>query len=262
MGINKKGNRIGEEKLNNQGSLMRIIEYNNFADIVVEFQDEYKSKAHTTYTNYLNGEVKNLYYPYVFGIGMIGSKYSSRINGIKLKEYKTWMTMLYRCTNIELKEKEPTYQDVACCNEWLCYENFYEWLHSQENFNKWLNSDKWHLDKDILLKGNKIYSPETCCLVPQNVNKLFLKRDATRGDLPIGVYKTKDSNKYYAYCQNPFTKRKEYLGSYYTSSEAFLVYKNRKEILIKQVAQEEYGNGNITKQCYDAMMNYEVEITD
>lgn len=259
---NNKTNRIGEERLNNQGCLMKIVEDNGYADIVVEFQDEYRYRTHAIYGNYLKGEVKNLYHPYVFGIGMIGSKYPSRINSIKTREYKAWVAMLNRCTDEKLKEEEPTYQDVTCCKEWLLYENFYEWLYSQDNFDKWINGDRWALDKDILVKGNKIYSPETCCLVPKNVNNLFLKRESKRGNMPIGVHKNKKWNGYHASCRNPFTNRTEYLGSYSTPERAFQIYKDYKEKLIKQVAQVEFDKGNITKECYDAMMNYKVEITD
>jgi hypothetical protein len=51
--------RIGEEAYNNDGCLMKIVEYNNTNDIIVEFQDEYKLRVHTGYNNFLKGKVKN-----------------------------------------------------------------------------------------------------------------------------------------------------------------------------------------------------------
>ena len=133
-------------------------------------------------------------------------------------------------------------------------------MHSQENFDKWFNGKRWAIDKDILVKRNKVYSPETCCLIPQNVNCLFLKREAERGIYPIGVsYKNEG---FLASCHNPFTNKREELGCYHTPEKAFEVYKAYKEDLIKQVAQIEYNNDNITEQCYQAMMKYEVEIDD
>lgn len=141
------------------------------------------------------------------------------------------------------------------------YESFCDWLHSQSNFDKWKNGSRWALDKDILNKGNKIYSPENCCLIPQNVNCLFLKREAERGKYPIGVRYT--NNGFIAVCRNPFLDKSEELGSYYTPENAFYFgYKPYKEKIIKQVAQVEYDKGNITEKCYEAMMKYEVEITD
>ena len=172
----KKDERIGEERLNNQGCLMRIVEYNNASDIIVEFQDEYKTRIHTRYSEFASGSIKNPYYKSVYGVGMVGEKYPIWIDNAKVcKEYNTWKNMLHRCFDSREKKKRPTYQDATCCKEWLLYENFYEWLHSQDNFDKWLIGNKWCLDKDILVKGNKTYSPETCCLVPNRINVLFTK---------------------------------------------------------------------------------------
>lgn len=260
MGVFKTENRLGEENVNHQGCLMKIIKYNRVDDILVEFQDEYKGVVHTQYQSFIRGNVKNPYYPMVLDIGMLGNKYPAKVNNEETEEYQSWKGMIYRCFDKKTKERQPTYESVTCCREWLLFENFYEWLHSQENFSNLYNKSKWNVDKDILIKGNKIYSPETCCLVPMNVNSLFIKKDNYRGDLPIGVKRSHKS--FVSRCSNPITGQREYLGSYSTPYYAFLAYKKYKEDLIKQVAEIEHGKGNITKRCYDAMMNYEVEITD
>ena len=257
---NQKQQRLGEEKLNKQGCLMKIIEYNNAIDITVEFQDEYKIQVHTTYYNFKKGGVKNPFSPSVCGVGILGNRYPATINNKKTKEYNSWQNMLTRCFDEKEKQKYPTYKNATCYEKWLLFDNFYEWLHSQPNFDKWLNEDGWALDKDILIKGNKMYSPETCCLVPHNVNVLFTKHDAARGNLPIGVIKHKE--KFEAQCMNPIKDKHGYIGVYNTPEEAFQAYKMAKENVIKQVAQDEYDKGNITRPCYEAMMNYEVEITD
>ena len=241
---------------------MRIIVYNNANDIVVEFQDCHMATVHTLYKNFKIGNVKNPYYASIYGVGMIGIKYPVKINGKHTKEYKAWQSMMSRCFDKKYKIKEPSYENVTCCDKWMYYENFYEWLHSQENFKKWLNNNEWAIDKDILIKGNKIYSPETCCLVPINVNSLFTNRVNHRGGLPIGVSINKNTGKYIAECSNQFINKKIYLGSYLSPEKAFQVYKQYKEKIIKQVAEEEYNKNNIIKQCYNAMMRYEVEITD
>lgn len=252
--------RLGEERYNNEGCLMRIVEYNSSKNIVVEFQDEYKARLNTQYSHFLSGNIKNPYFSSVYGVGIVGIKYSATLNGENTKEYDTWRSMLMRCFDKKFKEKYPTYRDVICCDEWLLYENFYEWLHSQENFDKWFNEKMWAIDKDILVKGNRIYSPETCCLVPQYINGLFIKCNKSRGALPIGVIKK--YNKFQSRCMNPLTNKMESCGCYFTFEEAFCAYKNRKEEIIKQVAKIEYDRGNITKECYEAMMSYEVEIDD
>lgn len=258
MGIGLQ--RVGETNINNQNCLMKIVEYNGRRDVIVEFQDEFKGKVHTCYNHFVSGDVKNPYYPNVYGVGIVGNKYSSRENHKIVKEYSIWYSMLQRCFDKDYMKKFPTYDNVTCCEEWLLYENFYEWLHIQENFDKWLNGEKWALDKDILVKGNKVYSPETCCLVPHYINSLFLKNDTSRGGLPIGV--SKNGGKFMAYCNNPFAQKREYLGTRETEQQAFTIYKQYKESLIKQIAQIEYNKGNITKKCYEAMIDYKVEITD
>lgn len=260
MKSNKKSNRIGEERVNNQGCLMKIVEYNNTENIVVEFQDDHKMRVETQYCNFKLGNVRNPYYPSVYGVGITGKKYPININCKPTREYSIWHSMLCRCFDERFKISQPAYKNTTCCNEWLNFEIFYEWLHSQENFDKWYNGKWWALDKDILVDGNKIYSPETCCLVPQNVNCLLLKRKASRGDLPIGVGKT--GNKFQAVCSNPFTGKIDKLGKYETPEEAFYAYKYQRENYIKQVAEIEYKAGNITRSCYEALMNYSIKIDD
>lgn len=240
--------------------MMRIIEYTDFNNITVQFQDDYKLIVHTRYDNFLQGCVKNNFYPSVYGVGIVGNKYPISKNKKATKEYKIWNHMLERCFSQKTKERRPTYKDVTCCKEWLYYPNFYEWLHGQENFEKWYNGSRWALDKDIIKKNNKVYSPSTCCVIPTNINTLFVKNNAVRGLLSIGVHK--EGDKYSSQCFNPFTHKIEHLGNYQTEEEAFTAYKVCKEAFIKQVAQKEYDKGNITKQCYEAMMNYNVEITD
>ena len=250
-----------EERYNNHGNLMRIVEYNKTDSIIVEFQDEYNAKVHTQYSNFLKGLVKNPYYPMVYKVGIVGEKYKTvDENSKSTREYMTWYHIIQRCFSTKLKEKQPTYKEITCCKEWLLYENFYEWLHSQENFDKWYSGKRWAVDKDILIKGSKIYSPETCCLIPQNINCLFLKREAERGKYPIGVHYSEDG--FIARCRNPFTDKNEELGIYSTPEKAFNAYKNYKEDIIKKVAKIEYEDGNITKECYRAMINYNVEIDD
>lgn len=261
----QKIDRTGEEKYNNQGCLMKIVKYNSWRNIIVEFQDEYHYITNARYDHFKNGSIKNLYYPDIFNIGIIGEKYPTRtINGKHTKEYQTWHGVLERSYSIEFKQNNPAYINVTCCKEWLLYENFYEWLHSQENFNKWMLSEKSGIDKDILIKNNKVYSPETCCLVPIRINSLFVKSDYKRGACLIGVTYHPKLNKYEAQCNVTLNgKRKNvYLGIYNQEIDAFYAYKYFKEKLIKNIATEEYILGNITKQCYEAMLSYEVLITD
>lgn len=259
MNKNKKDERINQTKLNNQGSLMKIIEYKNKRNIVVQFQDEHRYTISTNYSNFKNGALKNPYFPCIYGVGYSGTKYPISINKKASKEYLTWRRMIERCYSENYKDL--CYEDAYVCEEWHNYENFYEWIHGQENFEKWINIPLSALDKDILFKNNKIYSPLTCTLVTHDVNTLFCKRDRDRGDCCVGVFYSKRDNKYAAQV-NDLNHKRKHLGYYNSEKEAFEAYKKEKEKIIKTVAYNEYLSGNITEKCYQAMIRYEVEITD
>ena len=119
------------------------------------------------------------------------------------------------------------------------------------------------LDKDILKKGNKVYSPETCIFVPRRINSLFIKSDKARGRYPIGVTLRKDNGKYRSQCDVQYEEepRKQIqLGQFDTPEEAFYAYKQFKENYIKEVA--DIYKPYIPEKLYEAMYRYEVEIDD
>ena len=264
MGISReeierqKRERLGEERYNYYGTLMRIVEYNNSSDITVEFQDEYKVKIkNREYKEFLKGGIKNPYDKEVCNVGYIGvGKYKSRINGKKTDTYNTWKDMLERCYDPYGLNKRPTYIDVYVCKEWHNFQNFAKWY--EENYYE-IKEERMCLDKDILFKGNKIYSPETCLIVPERINTLFNRQRNHRGSYPIGVYFHK--NRLYVQC-SIYRKGQKYLGDFPLNRpfQAFTVYKNFKENYIKQVA-DEYKN-LIPKELYEALYKYEVEIND
>lgn len=223
----QKKERLGMEKLNKQGCLMKIVEYNKSSDIVVEFQDKRKLKVKTTYNEFVKGSIKNPYYPTIYGVGCIGTKYHARTSNKIFKEYATWKNMLYRCYCKAYGERYKTHNEATVCKEWLCYENFYEWVHEQSNVENFLKGNNWILNRKIIDKNNEIYSPDTCCLVPQNVDRLFIKPD---------------------------------LNMEYATESMLRMYKEVMENKIKKVAKEEFANVNISEQCYKAMMDYKVEI--
>lgn len=114
----------------------------------------------------------------------------------------------------------------------------------------------WELDKDILIKGNKIYSAQNCELVPKKINLLFVKSNSSRGILPIGVKKS--GKKFRAKVMKNSVE--EDLGTFDTPEEAFEAYKIAKQVHIKDMANK--YKKEITNRCYQALINYKVEITD
>ena len=166
--------------------------------------------------------------------------------------YSHWRNMLVRCFDKEYMVCRPTYSDCTVCQEWLLFSNFKKWYDQ-------FNYENYHLDKDILVKGNKHYSPDTCCLVPQEINTLLTKRQGCRGRQPIGVCYIKRSGKYSATIHK---MRNVHLGFFDTPEEAFQAYKSAKEQYVKERATKYFQEGKITHRVYQALMEYQVEITD
>lgn len=256
-----KRKRLGEIRRNKEtlGNYeMKIVEYNNANDIWIEFQDEYKARVHTAYNNFKNGSVKNPYNREIYNIGYIGiGKYKTGNKDEKIsKMYNTWRHMIQRCYDPYELNKHPTYIDVFVCDEWHNFQNFARWY--EENYYK-CNSEEMHLDKDILIKGNKVYSSETCVFVSKRINALFTKRQNGRGKCPIGVLWHKRDKIFEVWCQDANCKQ-QYLGRFDNEKDAFHCYKQFKEKVIKQVA-DEYKD-LIPQKLYNALYRYEVEIND
>lgn len=185
----------------------------------------------------------------VYGVGI------KDVTCSNTKYYTLWKTVLRRCYWEESFKKSPSYRGCSVCDEWLTLSNFKAWFENPKNGYR----EGYHLDKDVLVKGNRVYSPETCCFLPIELNSLFTSRKYERGEYPIGV--TKKNNKFQVRLSthtNPYG----YLGVYDTPEEAFAVYKSAKEQYIKELAKKYFREGKITERVYDALMKYEVEITD
>lgn len=188
----------------------------------------------------------------VYGKGLNDSSEFVNNDRIIKQSYGTWHHMLRRCYNPD--EKMVSYEGCSVCEEWLLFSNFEKWF--DENY-----VEGYQLDKDIVGgKGNKIYSPRTCCFVPQEINLLLVNRKNHRGEFPVGVCRQSRSDNFMV---RLFENGKgKYVGTYNSKEDAFAAYKQAKESHIKEVAQKYYNDGKITKRVYDALVKYEVEITD
>ena len=153
----------------------------------------------------------------VYGVGVNDLGYRTQVyedlpkNGgrrvretvFKCKYYTVWTNMLKRCYSNKYLESNPTYIGTSVCSEWL----------SATAFKKWMEQQDWRdkcLDKDIIVPGNKLYSPDTCAFVLEATNTFVTASDASRGEHPIGVHLLKRTGKYQAYCKNPFSGKREY----------------------------------------------------
>lgn len=249
-----KINRVGEKYTMNKGWTVVIVEYINWDNITVKFEEDGYISNNITFNNIKAGMIKNPYQPIIYGVGYIGEgDYPTSIFRKNKKEYLVWNGVLKRCYDERKRLNYPTYKDVTVCDEWHNFQNFAKWF--EQNYNP-ETMQGWDLDKDILIKGNKSYSPETCCFVPKEINKLFTNRRNKRGEFPIGVQPSGVR----------FTSSISingiviHIGTFDTPEEAFQAYKIAKEDYIKEVA--DIWKPLIKPNVYQAMYNYKVEITD
>lgn len=167
--------------------------------------------------------------------------------------YKAWVSITLRSTNQKFKDAHPAYSDCTICDEWRTLSNFKRWFEDPRNGYQ----DGYQIDKDILVKGNKEYGPNTCCFVPRLINSAIVIHPT--GKCPVVGVKP-NANKFEV-CLSRYGKR-VYIGLFDTKEEAFYAYKNAKEKYIKELAEKYFQEGKITKRVYDALIKYEVKITD
>lgn len=146
---------------NNSGRCT-VIDYHSRDKIIVRFTDGTEVK--TTVSQICRKSIKNPNHPFVKGVGYVGvGEYSNKTHPLA---HKKWVGLLERCYCAVYQSKKPTYIGCTVVDEWLCFQNFAKWFESQR-------CDKgWHLDKDLLVSGNKVYGPDFCRIVPRDVNML------------------------------------------------------------------------------------------
>ena len=249
----KKIDRIGEERINNFGSKMIIRGYRNNRDIDVYFPEYNWTFKHAEYKTFKDGNIKCPYEPRLYGKGYLGEgKYKAKENGKLTDEYNIYHDMLKRCYYPKYQERYPTYKGCKVEDYLLNFQHMGEWI--DDNYYE-IPGEKMCLDKDILCKGNIMCSRDTCIFVPQKINLLFTKRGNN--------IRLRKSGNYQVNCNNIYGKT-ICLGTYSSKEEAFQVYKQYKEKLIKDVIDS--YKGKIPEPHYsklrDAMYNYKVEIDD
>ena len=232
----------------------KILKYNDSANVEIQFINTGYCKV-AEMKEVRNGLIKDPYSPSVCGVGILGTKYLSTINGVRTKEYGLWKSMLERCYSDYSKKQRPTYEDCEVSDNFKSYEYFYEWCHKQIGF----SVEGFELDKDLLIKGNKVYNEDSCVFLPAEINTVLVKNTASRGEHLIGVCWSKTANAFKAMVRINKGKQ-EFLGYFKTEIEAFNAYKQAKESFIKEQAND--WKSQIDDRAYNALMNYTVDITD
>lgn len=164
------------------------------------------------------------------------------------RSYNVWTHLIKRCYS---KNKKGAYKDCTVCDEWKLYSNFKKFYDDN------CKNDTSHLDKDILVQGNKIYSPSTCLFVPEEVNETIKSEWSDNKSLPVGVTMTK-LGKFRARCCDGSKNGEKHLGVFDTPEEAFEAYKEAKLNRLKGLAEKYMKSGDINKKVYDAILNYKI----
>ena len=227
-----------------------VVNYINKKKVEVVFLDT-GHKDYFWMKDVIKGNIRDNYAKTTCNVGLKGD--TSSMQGLNEKHvlYEKWSSMISRCYGKNIRK---AYVGCSVGSSFRNYSTFFSWCEDQVGFDQ----DGWELDKDILVKGNKVYSEDTCCFVPAEINVMFTKTDALRGKHPIGVqyYKPSDCFRAYVGC---YSKR-IYLGQFNTELEAFRAYKQAKEAYIKEVANK--WKDQIDPRVYEALMIWEVEGTD
>ncbi len=234
---------IGQQFQTNNYGTIEIVDLLPKSNATVRFTDGTEVIASTS--NILKGSVRNPFAPVIFGVAYNGIGPHKQHNTLS---HAYWYKMLQRGYCQNYKSKHPTYDDIIVCDEWLCYQTFADWCTKRKQYGK----KGFNLDKDLLLKGNKVYHPDYCSLVPQAVNKLTVRKNFERG-LPQGVV---DYGGYFvAKCRTE--KESIYLGTFQCPEKAGEVYRKfKKEVIIKTAIKYK---DDLDDNVFQALLDFEVD---
>lgn len=172
----------------------------------------------------------------VFGVGVNDASYVVRPTvgntTIFCPYYKKWSLMLQRCYDHNSRSSLPSYIGCSVADEWLTFSNFKNWMAAQD----WEGKE---LDKDIIVAGNKIYSPSTCAFVSKSLNRLMSDCIHENEGGSKGFCFDKNRGLYSTQCH--VNGKRKFLGRFKTASEAECVYLRFKSDAIKIAAENETG---------------------
>lgn len=241
----------GQEFRTNEGSLCKVVSFVGRLHVAVKFLDKYGHEAVVRAQHLHSGSVKNPYHPSVIGVGFIGSgRHKPSVDRKMTPEYEAWRGILTRCYSQEYHSKRPTYVGCSVQSSWHDFQVFADWLVIQDG---WRSGHK-AVDKDLSVRGNNVYAPEFCSVIPESLNSIF-SGGAGRNGQPKGVSWHSSKKKYIARCCDGSGKT-IHLGQFTSSEEAFAAYKDFKESVIKKLALR--YKSEIPRKVYDSLMAYEV----
>jgi hypothetical protein len=236
----EKLSRVGLVSTTNEGYNITLIEYIKSEHVIVQFKNGFKKR--TSYDAFLKGIVRNPFHKTIYGIGFFGDG----IYKAQSKVYQTWQDMMRRCYSGE----SNCYIDCTVHEDWHNFQNFAKWFNINFDSTK---HKKFQLDKDLLVKGNKVYGPDACCFVPGELNTLLTKMNIKRdSNLPTGVRETDGRFE----SQITINNKTVSLGTYDTVEEASKRYKSEKQLRVQNLATK--WKNYIDIKLYNVLMDIEI----
>lgn len=209
--------------------------------------DACKSKVRNVSNIQNNGRYKRLK---ICGVGIIPSEINEK-RGEQSRMFISWKNMLRRCYNASGRYAKY-YIDCKVSEDWFDFGVFKEWYESQRGCGL-----DYELDKDLLGNG-KLYSPDTCCLLPRKLNSMIVDRVDKLRELPTGVYK--NGKGYVARaCTGSNDFKNTVLGTYPTPEEAHQAYCDFRSKRIAETAQSYYDKGELDERAYKALISFKVK---
>lgn len=231
------------------GDSVEVMEYINNNNIFVRFIGT-GGERWTTIRVVKRGIIRDYMSPSVCGVGILGGGFK---NGeAYTRGYKLWVRMISRCYGEWNKKNTPTYEGVTVSENFKNYQFFKLWCNSQTGFDE----TGWELDKDVLSFGAKVYSENTCCFIPKEINSLLIYDRLNRNELPTGVHFCNTKKKYVAQMNKHCAVR--FIGCFETSDDAALAYKECKEAHIKSIAEK--WKEKIDRRVYESLINWEISL--
>jgi len=248
---NNKEDVVGRVFPTTGGTDFIVTDYESYSSIIVKFLDKYGYETKTSVDSAQKGHVNNPYAPSLLGRGFSGvGRHKKSIGGKLTPEYRSWSGAMYRCYGEDIHIRQPTYSGCSVCGDWWNFQEFSDWYVNNKFYGL-----GYQLDKDILVQGNKVYSPDTCTLIPKELNCLLTDCGANRGEFPQGVTFDKRRGRYVSSIR-PDNSTK-HLGYYDSAGEAYTVYKIAKELRVKEKALE--WEGRIEDKVFNKLMSWTLD---
>lgn len=248
--------KVGDVFETRTGSKAEVVHYESSTKVWVQFLDDVGYVRAFEARDLKRGGFKNPFQPNIYGKAFIGvGDYKSSFpkTGKLTEAYKFWFQMIRRCYDEDYHKKYPSYKDCTAEDYFLNYQNFAKWFYEHPEYVK-----DYHLDKDILYKGNRQYSRKTCCFVPREINNLLHTNRERRGKYPLGVTKETNRNVFMARCS--VNSGNVVLGYFDNPEEAHKAYIVAKETHVRSVA-EKY-QGSIDTRLYKKLANWSYSEND